>query len=103
MTCRLRRYDYCARVLIGTKLSLTFVQQRLAKEIKVWASLDHGNVLPLAGFYTVENNKLPRLISEWMDYGTMTEYMRTIPRCGSETQKLVRVATYFHGSSPLRK
>ncbi|KLO13914.1 kinase-like protein, partial [Schizopora paradoxa] len=59
------------------------------KEIKVWASLDHENVLPLLGYFTVENNKIPRLVSEWMQDGTMTDYMKMFPRCSFETQKML--------------
>ncbi|KLO13908.1 kinase-like protein, partial [Schizopora paradoxa] len=59
------------------------------KEIKVWASLDHENVVPLLGYFTVGNNKLPRLVSSWMEDGTMTDYMRTFPRCSFLTQKML--------------
>lgn len=66
------------------------VLQRLAREIKVWALLDHENVLPLLGFFSVENFRMPRLVSEWMEDGTMTDYMKTFPKCSSETQRMVR-------------
>ncbi|KLO13905.1 kinase-like protein, partial [Schizopora paradoxa] len=55
----------------------------------VWASLKHENVLPLLGVYTGAANRLPSLVSEWMEDGTMTNYMRTFPPCSLETQRMV--------------
>ncbi|KLO13898.1 kinase-like protein [Schizopora paradoxa] len=63
--------------------------KRLAREIKVWASLAHENVLPFLGFFSGKSNKMPRLVSEWMEDGTMTDYMKTFPRCSLQTLKML--------------
>lgn len=53
------------------------VQQKLAKEMKIWSTLQHKNVLPLLG-YVIEDGKLPNLISEWMVDGSLFEYLKFI-------------------------
>ena len=45
-------------------------------EIRIWAKLDHENVLPLMGFYFEGNELMPNLVSEWMEDGTLVDYMR---------------------------
>lgn len=40
---------------------------------------------------------MPSLISEWMEDGTMTEYMKTFPRCCNETQRMVRSSSLLPG------
>ncbi|KAI5118218.1 hypothetical protein M0805_004706 [Coniferiporia weirii] len=49
----------------------------LAKEIHVWSRLDHPNVLPLIG-YMLEG-AYPSLISEWIENGTVTNFLRDNP------------------------
>jgi hypothetical protein len=46
-----------------------------ARELCVWARLDHENVLSLVGIVTIDD--LPALASEWMENGTMNEYLKT--------------------------
>jgi len=74
--------------------------KRLAKEIRVWTKLKHENVLPLLGYFIVGKNKMPSMVSEWMEDGTMTEYMKTFDRCSIETLRmLVGIASglaYLH-------
>ncbi|KLO14121.1 kinase-like protein [Schizopora paradoxa] len=74
--------------------------KRLAKEIRIWITLDHENVLPLLGFTADGDHKAPSLISEWMENGTMNDYMKTFARNCLETCKmLVGIASglaYLH-------
>ncbi len=70
--------------------------QRLAKEIRVWTMLKNENVLPLLGYFTVGKNKMPSMISEWMEDGTMTKYMKTFDRCSIETLRMVSCRIVFH-------
>ncbi|KLO07459.1 kinase-like protein [Schizopora paradoxa] len=74
--------------------------RRLAKEIGIWATLEHENVLPLWGFIFEGSSAVPSLVSEWMDYGILPEYMEKFPRASVETCKmLVGVASglsYLH-------
>jgi len=59
--------------------------KRLAKEIRIWATLDHENVLPLLGYVAEGEYMTPSLISEWMENGTLHVYMSNFPRCCFET------------------
>ncbi|KAL5526659.1 hypothetical protein ACEPAF_8383 [Sanghuangporus sanghuang] len=51
----------------------------LAREIAVWSKLNHPNILPLLG-YMFEKD-YPSLISEWMKYGTMRDFLKNHPSC----------------------
>ena len=44
-----------------------------AREMIIWTSLQHDNVLPCLGF--AEHNALPALISEWMENGNVIAYL----------------------------
>ncbi|KAL5524358.1 hypothetical protein ACEPAF_9498 [Sanghuangporus sanghuang] len=45
----------------------------IEREMKIWSRLDHPNILPFLG-YMFEKD-WPSLISEWMDNGTLKEFM----------------------------
>jgi len=53
------------------------VSKVVFKELKIWSSLRHPNVLSLLGF--VIHDKYPALVSQWMINGTMRKYMETNP------------------------
>ncbi|KLO07299.1 kinase-like protein [Schizopora paradoxa] len=63
--------------------------KRLEKEIQIWTALKHDHVLPLLGYVVEGQRKAPSLISEWMENGTMHEYMRTFSRNSIETCTLL--------------
>ncbi len=63
------------------------LRKRLAKEIQIWASLKHENVLPFLGYYIEGKKKLPNLVSEWMVNGSLLLYMLTFPRCSLRRAK----------------
>jgi len=65
------------------------VQQRLTKEIRIWAALNHKNILPLLGYLTEGDNMMPSLISEWMGYGSLNDFMKSFPRGGVETCRML--------------
>ncbi|OCB92096.1 kinase-like protein [Sanghuangporus baumii] len=70
---------------------------QLAKEIRVWSGLYHRNVLPLLG-YVIEG-EYPSLISEWMENGTVSRYMRKHPKTDL-LQMILGIARgleYIHG------
>ncbi|KAI5116311.1 hypothetical protein M0805_009155 [Coniferiporia weirii] len=50
----------------------------IAKEIKTWSKLAHRNIVPLFGFIICENG-FPALVSEWMDNGSVLQYVRSHP------------------------
>ena len=48
--------------------------QSFARELCIWASFDHENILPLIGIAVIDG--VPVLASEWMENGTMNEYLK---------------------------
>lgn len=49
--------------------------QRLAREVQIWSMVSHTNILPLMG-YALEGDRYPALVTEWMENGTIAEYVR---------------------------
>ncbi len=71
-------------------LTLELLRKRLAREIRIWASLEHENVLPLLGYFVEGEKKLPNLVSLWMANGSLHEYMKMFARSSFKTCKMVR-------------
>ncbi len=69
--------------------------QRLFKELYIWSKLDHPNVLPLVGYF-IEDEDLPNLVSEWMEHGTLHDFMKNIVSHGN---KLAMVSDLISRSS----
>jgi hypothetical protein len=65
----LSRLDHCALTCV--------VIQSIAREMRVWARLDHPNVLCLLGFTLLGD--LPCLVSEWMENGTVRQFTAAKP------------------------
>jgi len=60
--------------------------KRLAREIRIWATLDHECILPFLGYFTEGENMLPSLVSEWMERGTMVEFKKKIGNLLQDTE-----------------
>lgn len=58
--------------------SISF-QQSFAKELAIWAKLDHINIVKFEG-YIVEHG-YPSVVSSWANGGTVTEYVRKNSNC----------------------
>ncbi|KIO24653.1 hypothetical protein M407DRAFT_51361, partial [Tulasnella calospora MUT 4182] len=75
------------------------MRKRLAREIYVWAALDHPNILKLLGF-AFENGR-PCLVSPWCGNGTLQEYLRKYPDV--DRRQLVRQTSegleYLHAQT----
>jgi serine/threonine protein kinase len=56
-------------------IQLTWVRQRLFREIKLWLKLEHENIVPLWGV-TDEFGSLPALVSPWLENGSLTAYLQ---------------------------
>ncbi|KAL5481088.1 hypothetical protein ACEPAI_10029 [Sanghuangporus weigelae] len=54
----------------------------LRKELSVWSKLRHTNILPLLGF--IKEGDYPSVISEWMENGTIKQYMKSKPSVDPE-------------------
>ncbi|KAL5513537.1 hypothetical protein ACEPAH_3936 [Sanghuangporus vaninii] len=84
------------RLRVHIQTDRDFAKQ-LVKEIRVWSGLYHRNVLPLLG-YVIEG-EYPSLISEWMENGTVSRYMREHPKTDL-LQMILGIARgleYIHG------
>lgn len=44
--------------------------------MRLWSKLDHENILPLLGYFLEGQKALPNLVSEWMEDGTLIDYMK---------------------------
>ncbi len=64
--------------------------QRLARESRIWSELKHENILPFLGFFLEGENGIPNLVSEWMEKGTVIDYMRARPYDPQELCDIVR-------------
>ena len=54
------------------------MHQKMAREIRIWSSLRHPNILPLLGF-VMDYEVYPALVTEWMENGTAMDYLRKHP------------------------
>ena len=59
--------------------------------MQIWAMLDHVNVLPLLGYYVEGGNAMPAMVSEWMEKGTLHDFMQTFPRASITSCEMVRL------------
>lgn len=48
----------------------------MVRELQIWARLAHRNVLPLLGYTTDGGLFYLSLITEWMENGTIMQYMK---------------------------
>ncbi|KAG9017076.1 hypothetical protein FRB90_001855 [Tulasnella sp. 427] len=77
---------------------------RLARELKVWADLQHPHILPLLGFYLDKDYKVAILMSEYMADGDLKDYIELHKPDWGTRLRLVRDLTdglaYLHGRNP---
>ncbi|KAG8911732.1 hypothetical protein FRC00_005925 [Tulasnella sp. 408] len=77
---------------------------RLARELKVWARLEHPHILPLLGYYLEKDCKLAVLVSEYMICGDLNEYIEQEKPSWDLLLRIVRDATdglaYLHQQKP---
>lgn len=66
----------------------------ILRELRIWSSLDHPNVLPLLGY--VMHGSYPALISKRMVNGSLMNYMKKFPDIA-----IVRMVKIFIIVSPL--
>jgi serine/threonine protein kinase len=74
------------------------MSQRLCREALVWRQLCHANVLPFLGLNTsaFPKNSLPSLLSPWMEYGSLKEYIeRPEYDAVEEIPRLVRPGSFY--------
>ncbi|KZV81173.1 kinase-like protein [Exidia glandulosa HHB12029] len=62
------------KIVPATHASEKFVK-RLAREIAVWRTLSHKNILPLYGLYYYAEERVPAMVSPWCANGNIVEYL----------------------------
>ncbi|KAG8919666.1 hypothetical protein FRC01_001178, partial [Tulasnella sp. 417] len=78
-------------------------KRRIIRETSIWARSEHPNVLPFLGYQVIDGE--PRLVSPWMNNGSLETYLKTRPNL-SDVDKLTLLQqaadglAYLHSSSP---
>ncbi|KAG8964317.1 hypothetical protein FRC05_003867, partial [Tulasnella sp. 425] len=77
---------------------------RLARELKVWATAKHPNILELLGFYLSDNHRCAQLVSAYMANGNVKEYIgRLQPNLATRlrfVQGITSGISYLHNCNP---
>ncbi|KAG8899887.1 hypothetical protein FRC01_010336, partial [Tulasnella sp. 417] len=76
------------------------MRKRLAREIYVWAALDHPHVLEFLGF--AFENSTPCLISPWCENGTLPDYLQNNPDANRRllVRQIAEGLKYLHDQTP---
>ncbi|EJC99172.1 kinase-like protein, partial [Fomitiporia mediterranea MF3/22] len=64
------------------------------KELYIWSRLDHTNILQLQGF--VLEGDYPVVIAEWMENGTLREYLQKRTDCSVEDMVILLYSSSVH-------
>lgn len=64
-----------AHYLFGYGQLTLLLLQRIRREVKVWLSIEHDNVLPLLGT-TMGFSRFPAMVCPWAENGTLTSYLK---------------------------
>jgi serine/threonine protein kinase len=54
------------------------IAQNIVRELRVWASLSHPNILPLLGYIFSQSTGFA-FVSEWMENGTAHDFLEKCP------------------------
>lgn len=63
------------RKLISFSYCTSNELQAFEEEVRIWAKLDHPNVLPLLGYAVEPKTRYPIFVSEWMSNGSAWTYV----------------------------
>ncbi|KIO21076.1 hypothetical protein M407DRAFT_219210 [Tulasnella calospora MUT 4182] len=78
--------------------------QRFARELKVWATVKHLNVLPLLGFYLSDSCEIAQLVSPFKAHGNVVEYIKRTGAGLDKRLKFVQDITaglgFLHNHNP---
>lgn len=82
-----------ARSVVGPP---TNNHQRLARELRIWARLDHPNILRLIGYYLSPDMVTAQLISPLAQHGHLGEYITRSKPSQEKRMELVNENRYVH-------
>ncbi|KAG8945767.1 hypothetical protein FRC04_000533 [Tulasnella sp. 424] len=84
----------------GREWGLTPKQERrFTRQMNIWRSLKHPNIVPVFGICRFEEEKPPYLISPWMKYGNVRHYLKKFPQKADRVKLIHEVALglqYIH-------
>ncbi|KAG8971948.1 hypothetical protein FRC05_010483 [Tulasnella sp. 425] len=63
---------------VGTRGVRKRVALRLARELKIWAKVNHPHILQLVGYYLSDDYETARLISPFMTNGNVSQYLEKL-------------------------
>ncbi|KAJ3002392.1 hypothetical protein NUW54_g5872 [Trametes sanguinea] len=67
------------RVVAIKELAAPTARELFQKEVSIWRSLQHSNVLPLYGASATESDPPWYLVSPYLRHGTLVSYLRNLP------------------------
>lgn len=80
------------------------IATRLARELKIWAKVNHPNVLKPVGYYLSQNYDCAQLVSPYLENGNVIEYIRATRPSIQARLGFIRGITlgmaYLHGCDP---
>ncbi|KAF9503931.1 hypothetical protein BS47DRAFT_735173, partial [Hydnum rufescens UP504] len=85
--------------------------KRLKREVRVWMSLKHPNIVPLLGLFSgelgrdiglVSGKSGPGFVSPWYSQGNVLQYIRRVPNAPREPlcEDVARGLRYLHEQDP---
>lgn len=76
----------------GVYLSFSILtNKRLAREMTVWSSLRHGNILEFVGYHLSEDFLVAYLVSPYVKNGNVKDYLRKTQTTLEERLEVVSV------------
>ncbi|KAG9012470.1 hypothetical protein FRB90_006706 [Tulasnella sp. 427] len=89
---------------VGNHLERSLLAFSLARELKVWQSLDHPNILHLVGFYLNQDRTEAQLFSPFIRYGHIEEYIcqedPSLEKCIDLASDVANGLCYLHTLTP---
>jgi len=89
---------------LNSYLSSLRLLKAFASEIRVWARIEHPNILPFLGLHFRPRKSIGYLVFPWLPNGNVTQYLKSRPKDDAERLGLARDATeglrYLHHLNP---
>ena len=84
----------CTNVVSRDKI-LTIPLQRFCKEVVLWSTLSHENILKLVGVQDDQRKRPFAIVSEWMSHGNIMDFIETHHANRLELVRVITPPRYF--------